>query len=241
MKRTVILLACVIGLLLPSLLAPAMTVKATYKGKAAVWQLPVTLGGTSYQLTNPLDLKVGKTMVAQLTNLSFGAFGDPFLDLNFSIDAVADANFLFDTGVLSFDELVDPNAFATAAATITANGNGGTMTGLFSGGSAYRATYNGGMIFADLIDPFSTGGNTSNTQTDRLPGAGFATVGGPVSSMRAQWSFNLTGGDSASGTSRFTIEPVDVIPDQGSVVLALTGVLPLLAGGALRRRRRLSH
>lgn len=239
MKRYVILLACVIGLLLPSLLAPAMTVKATYKGKVATWRLPVTLGGTSYQLTNPLDLKVGKTTVGRLTSLSFGALEDPSLNLNFHIQADADANFTFDTGVLSFDELVNPRAFATAAATLTSDPDGATLKGNFAGNHAYEATYNGGIVFADLIDPFSAIGNTSATQTDRLPpGIGFTTISGMVSSMRAQWNFNLTAGDGASGTSRFDIEPVEAVPDQGTIALAFAGAVPLLAGGAMRRRRR---
>jgi hypothetical protein len=238
-KRSVILFACVIGLLLPSLLAPAMTVKATYKGKAASWQLPVTLGGTSYQLTNPLDLMVGKTHVGRLTSLSLGALKDPFLYLNFSIHADADANFAFDTGVLSFDELVNPQAYASAAATLTSDPDGATFKGSFIGNNAYEATYNGGVIFADLIDPFSAMGNTSSTQTDRLPlGLGFITIGGPVSSMRAQWSFSLTAGDDASGTSRFDIEPVEAVPDQGTIALAFAGVVPLLTGRVMRRRRR---
>lgn len=239
MKKTIILLACVIGLLLPSLLAPAMTVKATYRGKAAVWQVPVTLGGTSYQLTSPLDLKVGRTTIGQLTDLSFGAMGDPFLDLHFHIEAIAEADFAFDTGVLNFDELINPNAYATAAATVTSDTTGALLTGNFAGGRAYRATYNGGVVFADLIETFGASANASATQTDRLPpGFGFTTINGPVSSMRAQWNFRLTAGDQASGTSRFQIEPVDAIPDQGALVLALTGFLPALAGPVLRWRRK---
>ncbi len=238
MKRSIILLACVVGLLLPSLLAPAMTVVATYKGRTSVWQVPVTLGGTSYQLTSPLDLKVGKTTVGQLTELSFGAMSDPFLDLNFHITATAEADFFFDTGVLSFDEIINPSALATAAATLTSDSGGAMLTGKFTGGHAYRATYNNGVVFADLIDPFSASANASATQTDRLPDLGFTTIDGSVNSMRAQWQFHLTAGDQASGTSRFVIEPpVDPIPDQGAVVLAMSGALPLLAGRVLRRRR----
>lgn len=237
MKKTFILLACVMGLLLPSLLAPAMTVKATYKGKAASWQIPVNLGGTSYQLTNPLDLMVGKTRVGTLESMTIGADADPFLDLNFHIHADTTANFTFDTGVLTFDEIINPQAFATAAATLTSDPDGAILAGNFAGNRAYEASYNGGVVFADLIQPFSAVGNTSSTQTDRQPPSlGFNTINGAVSSMRAQWNFNLTAGDDASGTSRFDIEPIAAVPDVATIVLAFTGALPLLVGAARRRR-----
>jgi hypothetical protein len=70
-------------------------------------------------------------------------------------------------------------------------------------------------------------------ESERSPAAGTTIIGVPVSSMRAQWDFNLTGGDDASGTSRYQIEPV---PDASTLVLAFAGVAPL-AGCLVRRRR----
>ena len=237
MKRSVLLVACVVGLLLLSLLAQAVTVKATYKNKVVSWQVPLT-AGTGYSLSSPVVLKSGKTVVGTLEQLSYGSFGDPFLTLNFKIHADTTADFTFDTGVLTFDELVDPQAFATAAATLTSDPGGATLKGNFDDGKAFRATYNDGVVFADLIDPFSAGGNTSAAESDRLPpGTGFTTINDAVSSMRAQWSFNLTEGDDASGTSRFDIEPFQAVPDANTLALAIAGAIPFMAGFMVRRRR----
>lgn len=240
MKKSVLLVACVIGLLLLSLLAQAVTVKATYKRKVATWQVPLT-ADSSYSLTNPVVLKAGKTVFGTIEQLSLTSFGDPFLTLNFKIHADTTADFTFDTGTLNFDALVNPQAFATAAATITADRDGGTLKGNFGGTKAYRATYNDGMVFADLIDPFGTVGNTSNARSDRFPGGtGFTVINDTVSSMRAQWDFNLTEGDEASGTSRWEIipgeQPPPPIPDASTIVLAFLGALPMAITVFGRRR-----
>lgn len=239
-KRSIITICLVLGLLLPSMVVLAttsgpLTVRATNAGgKVATWTHNWG-SGTSYTLAAPVQLKAADgTVLGVLNGLSCAMQGDPFLTLNFSIQSVGSANFLFDTGDLFFSTIGSPVAFATAATTLTAGGNGATFTGLFSGGKAYEATYNGGTVFADLDGTFSSQPNVSTIEDERRPpGTGTVPIGVPVSSMRAQWSFNLTDDDGASGTSRFDIEPV---PDAGTLTLALSGVAPLLAG-LIRRRR----
>jgi len=210
-----------------------LTIKATGGGKVATWTYNWMPGQTSYTLSGPVDLRAGDgTLLATITGLSCGMQGDPDLFLNFAVHAVVDSNFTFDTGEFFFPTIDIPAAFATAATTLTADGNGATFTGNF-GGSGYKATYNGGTVFATLDSTFVSPPNTSTVETDRFPAVGTTIIGVPVSSMRAQWDFNLTANDDASGTSRYDIEPV---PDASTLVLAFAGAAPL-AGCLIRRRR----
>lgn len=231
---------CVIGLLVVSTCAWAgvsgpLTIKATSGGKVATWTYNWLPGVTNYQLGAPVQLKASdNTVLGTINSLSCGMQGDPVLTLNFAVQAVGDANFAFDTGEFFFPAVNPAVAFATAAATLTADGNGATFAGTFPGGKAYEATYNVGTVFADLDSSFVSPANTSTTENERQPGAGFAPIGVTVTSMRAQWNFNLSGGDGASGTSRYDIEPV---PDASTLALAFAGAAPMLAGFAARRRR----
>ncbi len=131
-----------------------------------------------------------------------------------------------------FPTITGASAFATAATTLTADGNGATFTGNFSG-KGYQATYNGGTLFAALDSSFVSPADMSTVESERFPAVGTTVIAAPVSGMRAQWDFDLTGGDDASGTSRYEIEPV---PDANTLVLAFAGVAPL-AGCLVRRRR----
>lgn len=240
MKRSIILTCLVLGLLVPSIMAFAtvtgpLTCKVTSGSKTATWTYNWG-SGKSYTLAAPYQLKAADgTLLGTIKSLDCSMNGDPFLNLNFAVTASGTATFLFDTGEFAFPTIGQPVAFATAATTLTADGTDATFTGLFTGGKAYQATYNGGTVFADLDGTFTAPANTSTTENERQPaGNGFTPIGVPVSSMRAQWNFTLTDGDQASGTSRFDIEPV---PDASTLALAFSGV-PLLAGMAIRRRRR---
>lgn len=218
---------------------PLTVTASNAEGKWATWSYDWT-NGANFTLDAPVQLKcTDGTILGTINSLSCSMNSDPFLNLNFAVSAVGTANFFFDTGELLFTTIDEPVAFATAATTLTADGNGGTFTGLFSGGKAYEATYNGGTVFAQLDGPFSANPFSSNTENERVPpppgGSDFVPIPVPVSSMRAQWSFQLTDGDQASGTSRFQIEP---IPDAGTLALAFSGAIPLLGGLAARRRRK---
>lgn len=238
--RSLIALICVVGVLLLGASAWAamsgpLTVRCQNGSKIASWSYNWTPGTMSYTLAAPVTLRcTDGTTLGTLKSLSCGMNADPFLTLNFAVQAVGNANFFLDSGVLPFAPIDPAFGFATAATTLTADGNAATFTGLFAGGKAYEATYNGGIVFADLDGPFNAPANDSATENERFPAAGFAPIVGPVSSMRAQWSFNLTDGDGASGTSRFEIQPV---PDANTLALAFAGAAPLL-GCAIRRRRR---
>ena len=239
--RFIIVCMCVVGLLGLCACAWAgvsgpLTVKATSAGKSATWTYNWVPGVMSYQLGAPIELRTSdNTLVGKVNSLNCAMGSDPFLTLNFAVQAVGNTNFTFDSGLLIFAPISPAEAFATAATTLTADGGGATFTGNFAGNNAYEATYNFGSVFADLNTTFSAPPNTSATENDRLPASGFGPIAGPVVTMRTQWNFNLTDGDGASGTSRFELQPA--VPDANTLSLAFAGAAPLLAG-IIRRRRR---
>lgn len=239
--RSVTAMICVVGLMLLcgsvwAGMSGPLTVRASSGSKIASWTYNWTPGQDICNVTSPIDLKSSDgTTLGTIKSLNCEMGTDPFLTLNFAVQAVGNANFFLDTGVFGFAPIDPSQAFATAANTLTADGTAATFTGLFTGGKAYEATYNGGLVFADLDGTFNAPANTSTTENERVPAAGFAPIAGPVTSMRAQWSFNLTEGDGASGTSRYDIKPA--VPDANTLALAFAGAAPLL-GCAIRRRRR---
>ena len=230
---------CTAGLLVSctgawALTVSPLTVIAASGDKVATWTYEWQPGESSYDLSGPVYLKATDgTLLGTITKLSYEVQGDPALFLDFSVHAFVDGNFTFDTGDLLFPTIDVPVAFATAATTLTADGNGATFTGNFAGGKAYQATYNGGTVFANLTGVLVSPADNSIAQIERLPAVGNTLIGVSVSSMRAQWDFDLTGNDDASGTSRYEIAP---IPDASTLMLAFAGVVPL-AGCLVRRRR----
>jgi hypothetical protein len=95
---------------------------------------------------------------------------------------------------------------------------------------AYQATYNLSTTFADLNAPMTAPPFGGNTDNDRFPVAGFTGIAGTVSNIETQYSFVLSAGDLASGTSRFNV----VVPEPSTFALAAIGVVGLL----WRMRRR---
>ncbi len=167
-------------------------------------------------------------VIGTLENCHFGFFADPVVTLFFDVQAGnALTTFTIQSGLLSFPSIVNGQAKATSAVTVTDNnGNGVTMTGLEAGGTMYRAAYNGqpGTTFATLNGgPITAGGFDSASSN---ASQGFQLVPGSVSSIWAEYSFKLSARDSASATSTFVI-----IPTPGAMAL---GGLALVA---MRRRR----
>jgi hypothetical protein len=238
--RLIVTIVCVIGLLASCACAWAavsgpLTITATSGTKVATWSYNWIAGQTAYDLTAPVYLRApDNTLLGTVTKLSCEMPNDPAIFLDFAVHAVVDANFTFDSGEMFFSTIGVPSAFATAATTLTADGSTATFTGNFAGGHGYEATYNGGTLFANLDETFTSPATMSTVETRREPLAGTTIIGVPVSSMRAQWDFDLTANDDASGTSRFEI---DAVPDASTLVLAFAGVAPLV--GCLVRRRRI--
>lgn len=240
-KRSIAVLAIVAaaGSAMAGLTGDPLTVTVNSDGKVGQWTLPVTAapwvnGEWRWQNQAPIVIKdsTGGTLVT-LESLSMTYIEDPVIGLNFvAVASNVNTTITFSSALLSFAAF---NGEARASAAITAtdqDGNGVTMNGLHAGGKAYRANLNGaipgGTAFALLDDSGSAGAFSSYSDNESNPGGpGFLPVG-VISSMQAQFAFDLTANDSASGTSVFVTQ----VPTPGA--LALIGFSALAAG---RRRR----
>jgi len=150
------------------------------------------------------------------------------VNLGFAVEA-GDAltDFSFSSAMLSFPAIASAQGKADATFQLTDFGgdSGATLTGLFGGGGAYRAQYNGfpGTQFTQLMTaPIAVGEFESISVPDSF---GFAPIGASVSSISSQIDFSLSAFDLASGLSTF-----EVIPEPAAALLLVVGVM------ALRRR-----
>jgi hypothetical protein len=203
----------------------------------AQFQVVCTGNGTSWALGGPKVIYNNYgVQVGTLKDLTITSNADPYVNLFFSFENnTALTETLTFHNTLAFSPLVNPNAYATAAITLTSDTNGGTIGGLFPGGKTYEATYNSGsQNFADLVSGFSIGSDTSSTQSERKPPvSGTVPIVGTVSDITSTFYFTLTDGDQASGTSRFEVTPG--VPEPLTLSLLVMGGV-----GVLARRRHLS-
>lgn len=177
----------------------------------------------------PIKNAQGQTL-ATLSNTTMRYISDPVVSLSFSLMAGGSGiNASIASGLLSFPTIYAEGK-ASASVTVTdSDGNGALLTGMASGGEMYSAHYNGylgaGTTFASHDGAsLAAGAWDSNSISESL---GFLTIGN-VYDMSAQYAFNLSANDQASGTSVWVTQE---IPAPGA--LALLG----LAGFAARRRR----
>lgn len=197
--------------------------------------------GYTWTLTQDVELRAPGTneLIATLESdngaTSVSILNDPVLALNFSVTAgPLGGAFTISAPALGFSPLLNPDARASAGITVTdLNGDGASRTGLFATGSeSYRAVTNGivgggGTLFQDLVDnaagpiPFDT-----VATSEAFPSAGFTTIPGSVSSMHAEFQFDLGPSDNAAGTSVFVVVPEP-----------MTAMLLIAGAGALIRRR----
>jgi hypothetical protein len=114
------------------------------------------------------------------------------------------------------------------------DGNGATLTGLESGGNAYRAIYNGGTSWTSLNSSFAfTKPYDSQAQSDRDPASGMGLIPDTLTSIQSEYSFTLSANDQASGTSVFNVQD-PAVPEPLTFVGVLTGLAGL--GGYVRSR-----
>jgi hypothetical protein len=176
------------------------------------------------------------TVIGTVRRLDAFLDSDPQANVTFGVMAgTSDTTFTLSSGLVSFAPITNARGRASASISLTdLNGNGATLTGLGSGGSRYRANYNGavpgGTAFTNLLTGTETAGSfASATFNDSTPGGpGFIPIAGTVTDMSAQYNFTLSANDSASGTSVFVI-----VPSAGTAgLLAMAGLV------AFRRVRR---
>lgn len=168
--------------------------------------------------------------------LTIGIDGDPRVSLTSAWeagDAGLDCSL---SGGDFFDPIYPAKGRASAQITVTDNnGDGASVTGGFTGGTLYQATYStftGVQLFDRLIDgpivvnPGSTEPTSGNDEAD------WRNIDGHVDGMNAEFKFFLTPNDSASVTSTYRIETV---PEPGSLLAMLSGIIGF--AGLLRRKR----
>ena len=170
------------------------------------------------------------TPIANIQTVDITYDADPMVSLDFAVIAgISDTTFTITTAAVSFDPLVNPDAYASATATVTDTGiDGATMTGLQTGAKLYEARYNGSVAWADLIDSISAGLASSETGDGRRPlvAPNMETIPDTVVSIEAQYKFVLSAEDFASGTSTF-----EVVPEPATLILLGIGAM------MLRRKR----
>lgn len=188
---------------------------------------------------DPVPIFDGPNLVATLVNMTVLAgrntqpdgeqrFG---IDIDFGVQAGANTTmFELISPTLSFTPLSNARALASAGIVGTdQNTNGITITPMLASGYGFEANYNGATNFRSYLGnvltnvPSGSVGEAGNM----VPAGVFQPIGGIVSDMSSTYKFSVTGGDTAGGTTTFSIAPAP-----GS--MTLLG----LAGLALGRRRR---
>ncbi len=179
----------------------------------------------NFQPSDPMKIDLGGGDSAEIDGLSMSVKADPVINFGFSvIGGQSDTTFLLASNLLPVNPVLI-NAQGSARATGVSVADG-TLTGNFSGGKVFQAVYNGGTVFADLVEGPLYDGDSVTASVGSTP------ISGSVSSMQSVWGFTLSGGNtSASGQSRFTITGT-TIPEPATIALLGLGGLSLL-----RKRR----
>jgi hypothetical protein len=165
---------------------------------------------------SPIEIVLGEGDIATIYGVEIGikVAGDPYIDFGFAAHAgLSNTHFSFTSNVL----LINPaltNAVASAWAQVIPGMYASIVSGDF-GSKVYRAEYNGGTVFADLVSAPVYGYGSEVAPSQSIPGQ--------VSSMQVQWGLTVSAGGQASGLSHF-----DVIPEPASILLLGLGGLSLL-------------
>ena len=170
--------------------------------------------------------------IATITGLVASMDADPSVSVTFAMTAGSEpTTFNIFTTEIMFPDIVDGQAFAFATLVLTdEDGDGATMTGLFSDDKAYQARYNNGQVFTELLAPLIADPDDFAFTGGRVPDSGRDPVTGAVTSIIAEYKFTLSPNDTAVGSSRF-----DIVPEPATIALLGLGGAVMLV---LRRERR---
>jgi hypothetical protein len=196
-------------------------------------------GRTRWKLAGPLVVRNHGGVLGRLNDIQLDGLTD-------SVDAVlhvvagpSDTTFSITTSNVDVGTLVNPDVAASAGVTVTdRDGNGATLTGQLAGAKTYEAVYNGSTGWRQLVATTPTTNDDTAVTDDRTPLAGHDMISATVSGIQTAWRFSLSANDSASGSSRFSIEASADIPLLNRVgLLALVALLALLGIAAVRLLR----
>jgi MYXO-CTERM domain-containing protein len=160
--------------------------------------------------------------IATLNYATLTVVGDPQIGMSFALTAgEADTTVTITTAQLSFDPF-DTSGRASAGIGLTETGGDpvATMTGAGYNGSAYTAFYNDVAWDASPYLPYLETTGSDSIEDD----SGSVAFPEAVSSMQVQYSFVLSAGDQANGSTTY------IIPEPASFLL-------LALGGLVLRRR----
>lgn len=217
-------------------IGPIVTIHAeSASGTASMtWQVPQESKDGSQLVTlainRPIGFSPSSDFIGNIERLFVELDGDPAVELQFAVNAgTEDTTFTITSAMVAFPGITNPQAFASAAITLTDGnalpGNGGFVNVEAPNAGVYQATYNSGTVFQDLIGTLTLDGPGS---TSASAASGLLVIPGVVTDIQSQFSFTLSAYDRASGTSRF-----EVVPEPTSFVGALLGL-----GGLMFARRR---
>ena len=222
-------------------IGPIVTVEATTDRGTARFESPLVVDlppqasdVARFKLAENRPLIVpGVGVVGEIEDLELFLDGDPVVDLAFAVSAGNfPTTFTITSAMVGFPGITNPIAFASAGVTLTDGdplpGDGASMGLVAPRTGLYKAEYNGGTTFAELIGAQSLlSAGTTSASAD----SGVQTISDTVSSIQASFSFQLSADDMASGTSHFEV----VIPEPASVsIIVIAGAV---AAMSTRRRR----
>jgi len=180
----------------------------------------------------------GSVLLGTVNSLQVIYDADPAVTLNFDITS-ANQTTTFDivSDTLSFASLTNPDAFASASATLVDANNSAyaKLTAKFPTewgvNSAFQARYNGTTAWADLITnmTLTNAGASMLAEEGRPeppPSTARETILASVNNIQCEWNFSLTANDRAYGTGTF-----DLVPEPATALLLLLGI------GLVRRPR----
>lgn len=208
---------------------------ATYTGLVSPAALDAGLG---WQPAGPLTLADDESALAVVQQLWVSTSPPHQVDLSFALtnsSLTEPTMFNIRTITIAFDAVPNAEAAAFAAVTLTDGAGspaGAAMTGLLTDNRIYQARYstdgvvNTSTVFASLAPSISFASGLSAQSAEALPTAGMLPLAGDCYMMESEFSFILSPGDQASGTSTFLVTPEPV-----TLVLLTLGM-----AGVLRRR-----
>ena len=178
-------------------------------------------------ISERFELRDGNDFLGWVDSLSVELIGDPVASINFAVTAGgSDVTVTVSSATVTFSALNNPAASAEAEITLTDNGGAAATIDPISGNSGlFQAIYNGTQEYASLLGSSSIGGGAVTFSEDTS-----GPIAGSASSIQAQFAFQLSAGDSASGTGTFT-----VVPEPTSVGLLICAFVAFIGSHGRRR------